>query len=319
VLFATTENTTMRITTLGAGAVGGYFAGRLAEAGADVTFLVREGRKRQLIERGLTIRSSIGDYAGAVKAITADEISGPTDVLILTCKAYDLGSAIETIRPAVGPQTAILPLLNGLAHMDVLNDAFGREHLLGGLAKIAVTLAPDGAIQHLNDWRYLTFGEQDGAESARVIALKDAFDRTSVLATVTPDILQAMWEKIVHLATAAGMTCLMRANVGEIARADGGGKLMIRFLEANAEIAKREGYSPSDAFLAEYRGLFSDPTSTYTASMLRDIERGGRVEADQILGFMLSKARRHDLDDTLHALAYAHVKAYGERRAAQRL
>lgn len=309
----------MRLMSLGAGAVGGYFAGRLAEAGADVTFLVREARKRQLIEQGLTIRSRLGDFTGNVKAITAEEIDGPVDVLILTCKAYDLSMAIEAIRPAIGPETAILPLLNGLAHIDDLNRAFGRQSVLGGLAKIAVTLTPDGTIQHLNDWRYLTFGEQDGVESARVTALKEAFDRTSVLATVPPDILQAMWEKIVHLATAAGMTCLMRANVGEIARTDGGVKIMNQFLETNANIAVREGYPPLEAFMAEYRSLFSDTGSAYTASMLRDIERGGPIEADHILGFMLSKARLHGIDDTLHAITYAHAKAYEARRAAKRL
>ena len=309
----------MRILTLGAGAVGGYFAGRLVESGADVTFLVREGRKAQLDERGLAIRSVLGDYAGPVKAVTRAGIDGPADVLVLACKAYDLPSAIEAIRPAIGEHTAILPLLNGLAHIDVLNDAFGRDRVLGGVAKIAVTLTPDGVIQHLNDWRYVTFGEQDGSPSPRVVALKDAFDRTSVLATMTPTILQTMWEKIVHLATAAGMTCLMRASVGEIARAPGGAELMMRFLDANAAIAAREGHPPSEAFMAEYRALFSDVGSGYTASMLRDVERGGPVEADHVVGYMLAKARAHGLDDTLHAIAYAHLKAYEERRAARRL
>jgi 2-dehydropantoate 2-reductase len=309
----------MRIMALGAGAVGGYFAGRLAEAGADVTFLVREPRKQRLLDGGLTIRSRFGDWSGPVNAITAAEVSGPFDVLILTCKAYDLASAIDAIRPAVGPRTAILPLLNGLAHIEVLNAAFGRQCVLGGLAKIAVTLTPDGAIQHLNDWRYLTFGEQDGARSARVLALKAAFDRTTVLATVTVDVMQAMWEKIVHLTTAAGMTCLMRANVGEVVRADGGAQLLKRLLETNAEIAAAEGHRPSEAFMAEYRGVFSDSGSAYSASMLRDIERGGPIEADHILGYMLAKARAHGLDDTLHTIAYTHLKAYEERRAAQRL
>jgi len=269
---------------------------------------VREQRKRRLGEHGLTIRSRFGDFSGPVNALTTDEVTAPVDVLILTCKAYDLASAIEAIWPAVGPGTAILPLLNGLAHIEVLNGAFGRERVLGGLAKIAVTLTPDGVIQHLNDWRFLTFGEQDGVVSARVAALKAAFDRTSVLATASPDVTQAMWEKIVHLATAAGMTCLMRANAGEIFRADGGAQLLLRFLEANAAIAAKAGHPPSEAFMAEY-----------TASMLRDLERGGPVEADHILGDMLARARAHGQDDTLHAIAYAHLKAYEQRRAAERL
>jgi 2-dehydropantoate 2-reductase len=309
----------MRIMSLGAGAVGGYFGGRLIEGGADVTFLVRPERKRQLLDHGLRIESQFGDFASPVNAITADEINRPADIVLLTCKAYDLPSAIETIRPGVGSDTAVLPLLNGLAHVDVLNREFGSRRVLGGLAKIASTLLPDGTVKHLNDWRYITFGEQDGSMSPRVLALKEAFDRTSVVASAVPNVMQAMWDKIVHLSTVAGMTCLMRASVGEIARVEGGSELMIRLLETNAEVAAREGYRPSGDFLAEYRALFKDPTSTYTASMLRDLERGGPVEADHILGFMLAKVRSHGLDETLHRIAYIHVKAYEERRAANRL
>jgi 2-dehydropantoate 2-reductase len=309
----------MRVMSLGAGAIGGYFGGRLAEGGTDVTFLVREGRKRDLVAHGLRISSPFGNYEAPVAAITADEIDRPADVVLLTCKAYDLPSAIETIRPAVGPGTAILPLLNGLAHMDTLNAVFGSHRVLGGLAKIAVTLTPEGIIKHLNDWRYITFGEQDGAMSDRVLALKAAFDRTSVLASAVPDVLHAMWEKVVHLSTVAGMTSLMRASVGEIARVEGGSELMVRFLETNAAVAGREGFAPSEAFMTEYRTLFSNRSSTYTASMLRDIERGGAIEADHILGFMLRKVGAHGLDDMLHRVALVHAMAYEERRASGRL
>ena len=309
----------MRVLTLGAGAIGGYFGGRLAEGGAEVTFLVRDGRKRQLLDQGIRIESAFGDYSAPAKAITADEIETPADVVLLTCKAYDLLSAIDAIRPAMAQETVILPLLNGLAHMELLNREFGSDRVLGGLAKIAAMSLPDGTIKHLNDWRYVTFGEQNGVMSQRVLALKEAFDRTSVIASVVPDIMHAMWEKLVHLTTAAGMTCLMRANVGEIARVDDGNDLMIRFLATNAEIATREGYAPSETFLDEYRALFSDRTSTYTSSMLRDLERGGPVESDHIIGFMLDKVRQHRLDDTLHLAAYVHLKAYEERRAAGRL
>ena len=309
----------MNIMVLGAGAIGGYFAGRLIESGTDVAFLVRPARKQMLLERGLSIRSKLGDFSAPVTAITRDEITRAADILILTSKAYDLESAIETIRPAVGPSTAILPLLNGLSHIDRLNVEFGQHRVLGGLAKIAATLSADGTIQHLNDWRYLTFGEQDGKMSARVQALKAAFDRSSVLATASPKIMHAMWEKFVHLATAAGMTCLMRASVGEIARTPDGTRLMTRFLERNAEIATREGFEPSDGFMAEYRALFANTVSPYTASMLRDLERGGPIEADHIVGDMLAKCRKHGLDDTLHAIAYAHLKSYEQRRSAGRI
>lgn len=309
----------MRILVLGAGAIGGYFGGRLVEAGAQVTFLVRDRRLRQLAEHGLQIRSKYGDISTPVHAITAANPQDPVDFVLLTCKAYDLDSAIETVRPAVGSRTTVLPLLNGLAHLSKLNAVFGQDRVLGGLAKIAATLKPDGVIEHLNDWRYITFGEQEGGLSDRVHALEAEFDKTSVVASAVPDVMQSMWEKLVHLSTVAGMTCLMRASVGEIARTEYGAALMIRFLEANAMVAAKSGFAPSDEFMAEYRELLSNRNSTYTASMLRDIERGGPIEADHILGFMLRKAREFGIDDTLHQAAYVNTKAYEERRAAGRL
>jgi 2-dehydropantoate 2-reductase len=309
----------MRILCLGAGAIGGYFGGRLTEAGADVTFLVREGRQKVLAEHGLRVESPFGDFTGPVKAITRADIRGDFDLVLLTCKAYDLPSAMETIVPAVGKGTAILPLLNGLAHIELLSEKFGRAQVLGGVAKIAATLTPDGIIKHLNDWRYITFGEQDGTLSARVLALKVAFDKTSVVAAAVPNITQIMWEKIVHLATIAGMTCAMRASVGEIASTRDGASLMVEFLERNAAIARAEGFGPSDKFMAEYRTLFSDAQSKYTASMLRDIERGNAIEADHIIGFMLGKAYTHKIDAALHRIIYTHLQSYEQRRAANRL
>jgi 2-dehydropantoate 2-reductase len=306
----------MRILCLGAGAIGGYFGGRLVEGGADVTFLVRKSRRKKLALEGLRIESTFGNASLPVKTIVAAEVDRPFDMVLLTCKAYDLPSAMETISPAVGPDSAVLPLLNGVAHVDVLNVKFGKPRVLGGVAKIAATLTPDGTIKHLNDWRYITFGEQDGEVSPRVLQLKEAFDKTSVVASAVPNIMQVMWEKVVHLSTVAGMTCAMRASVGEITHSKYGSDLMIEFLERNAEIAKREGYGPSDAFLDEYRQLFRNPSSPYTASMLRDIEKNGPIEADHILGFMVDKAAVHKVDSLLHRFIYTHLQSYEVRRAA---
>ncbi len=310
----------MRILCLGAGAVGGYFAGRLAEGGADVTFLVREQRQKNLIEHGLRIESALGNFSGPVTAITASELAGAFDIILLTCKAYDLTAAIDAIAPAIGPNTGIVPLLNGIRHVDLLNEKFGRGNVLGGVAKIAATLAPDGTIKHLNDWRYITFGEQDGAMSPRVMALKAAFDKTTaVVATATPDVMQMMWEKVVHLATASGMTAAMRANIGEIARTRDGISLMIGFFERNAAIATAEGYPPSAKFMDEFRHYVSSVTSTNAASMLRDIERHGPIEADHIVGDMLDRALAHGIEPTLHRFVFSNLQAYEQRRAANRL
>lgn len=306
----------MRILCLGAGAIGGYFGGRLVEAGTDVEFLVREARKARIASDGLRIESKYGNCHLKVKAVTANEAKGPYDVVLLTCKAYDLADAMDAIAPFVGPETAVLPLLNGVAHIEVLNEKFGRNRVLGGVAKISVTLSPDGTIKHLNDWRYITMGEQSGEMSERVLKLKAAFDKTSVVATAVPNIMQVMWEKVVHLSTVAGMTCAMRASVGDIARTGDGTAMLIELLERNAKIAGQEGHAPSEEFLSEYRQLFHDTSSPYMASMMRDIERGGPIEADHILGFMLKKARQYGIDPTLHQFIFVHVQAYEQRRAA---
>ena len=311
----------MHVVSLGAGAIGGYFAGRLAASGAaDVSFLVRPGRKAQLERDGLKVESPLGNFALPVTARLGSEIGKPADYVLVTCKAYDLEGAIASIAPAVGPDTAIVPMLNGLSHLDRLNDAFGRQRVLGGLAQIGITMLPDGTIKHLNDWARITFGEQNGALSQRVTDLRAAFDQTKgVEANAVPDILQKMWEKLVFLSTLASVTCLMRANIGEISRAAGGSEIMLDLLRRNAQIAGAEGYAVPPDVLDRSQKMLSDPGSQNAASMLRDIERHGPIEGEHIVGFMLKKARQHGLDDTLHRICYAHAEAYEQRRAAERL
>lgn len=310
----------MRVLVLGAGALGAYFGGRLVEAGtAEVGFLVRPARAAALARDGLRIESPFGAWQGAVATLTADQARPGWDVVLLACKAYDLDEAIAAIKPAVDARTAILPVLNGIAHLDALDAAFGSAQVLGGLARIQATLAPDGTVRQLNDWRWLTFGERDGAASARTQAIEAAFaPARGVEARAVPDIMARMWEKLVHLGTAAAGTVLMRANIGEIVRAGGAG-LLHRLLERNAAVAAARGFPMREAFLAEFRALFSDPASAYSTSMLRDLEAGGRIEAEHILGWLLQAAREASIADELHEAALLHARAYGERREAGRL
>lgn len=310
----------MRILVLGAGALGGYFGGRLLEAGADVTFLVRPRRAAQLAAQGLAIESPFGALHRPVPTMMVDEAEPGWDVILLTCKAYDLPDAIAAIRPAVTERTAILPVLNGLSHIGTLKAEFGATRVLGGLAKIQATLAADGTVRHLNDWRWLTFGELDGSLSPRVEALAGiAGAAKGVVAEAVPDIMQRMWEKLVHLGTSAIGTVLMRANTGEIARSPGGVAFMHRVLARNAMIAAANGYAMKPSFIEEFRTLFADPKGMYSTSMLRDLEAGGRIEADHILGFLLAEARRAGVPEELHEAAYLHAKAFEQRRDAGRL
>jgi 2-dehydropantoate 2-reductase len=309
----------MRILILGAGGIGGIVGGRLAQNGADVTFLVREARKKNLDAKGLQIESPYGDASIPVATRLEKEITDHYDLVLLACKAYDLDSAITSIRPAMGPSSCVLPILNGMAHIKRLNEEFGAQRVLGGTIKMQATLTPDGGVRQLSDWQTLTFGEQDGHTSQRTAEFKALLDKTGIDGRLTEHVMQALWSKMVHLATAAGMTCLMRANIGEIARTPEGTALLRRFLLMNADIAGHAGYRPSDEFLEGYIKLFGQTDARYEASMLRDLERGGRIESEQILGDMLAQCRAAGLDDALHVAAYTHVKAYEQRRDAGRL
>lgn len=310
----------MRILVLGAGALGGYFGGRLLEAGADLAFLVRPRRAAQLAAQGLVIESPLGALRRPVTTVMVDEAEPGWDLILLTCKAYDLPEAIAAIRPAVDARTAILPVLNGLSHIEALQREFGAGAVLGGLAKIQATLAPDGTVRHMNDWRWLTFGEVDGRMSPRVQGFAEIAARApGVVAEGVPDILFRMWEKLVHLGTAAIGTVLMRANTGEIARSPGGIAFMHRILERNAAIAAHHGHPMRTAYIEEFRQVFADTAGLYSTSMLRDLEAGGRIEADHILGFLLEVAHRAGVPAEAHEAAYIHAKAFEQRRDAGRL
>ncbi len=306
----------MRMLVLGAGALGGYFGGRAMQRGVETAFLVRPRRAEQLRRDGLVVRSPLGDIT--LPATPVEQAGPGYDLVLLSCKAYDLDTAIEAIRPAVEAGAVVLPVLNGLSHIDRLAQAFGAERVLGGLAKCSAMMTPEGEIRHLNDWRWLTFGELAGGLSPRVQAIAAALDGPGLEARAVPDIRQRMWEKLVHLGTVATATVLMRANVGEIIRA-GGGEFLATLLRRNAEIAAAHGHAPSPAFMEEYGRLFADPASAYAASMLRDLEAGGRIEAEHILGFLQRAAREAGVDATLHDLAFLHARAYEQRRDAGRL
>jgi 2-dehydropantoate 2-reductase len=309
----------MNFLVLGAGAIGGYFGGRLVESGADVTFLVRPARRAQLERDGLRIESELGNMSRPVRTALADSLAPDYDVVLLTCKAYDLQSSIDAIAPAVGPQTAIIPLLNGLAHFTVLDAHFGGSRVMGGTCMIDATLGRDGVVRHGGTLQRLVFGERDGRRSPRAEAVAAVVAGTTVEWSLSDDIEQIMWEKLVFLAAMASMTCLFRANVREIISAPGGREAMERALAANAEIAAREGHPPSASGLDFARTRLTDPAGTWSASMLRDMESGGRVEADHVVGWMLDRARRHSVDDTLLSLAFTHLKAFEARRDANRL
>jgi len=305
----------LRILVVGAGAIGGYFGGRLLAAGRDVTFLVRPARRARLAHDGLRIISPRGDlHLANPPCVSADDLNGAYDLVLLACKAYDLDAAMQDIAGAVGKGTSILPLLNGLRHLDALDERFGAARVLGGQCVISSTLDPAGTILHLNDQNVLTFGERDGSRPEWVAAIGAMMAGAGFEARVSETILLDMWEKFVFLATLAGITCLMRAPIGDIVAA-GGTAATLALLEEARATAEAEGYPPRPAFLDRARAMLTAAGSSLAASMLRDIEHGAAIEAEQVLGDLLRRHEKHLRDGSFMLLAaHVHVAAYEARR-----
>lgn len=308
----------MRVLVVGAGAIGGYFGGRLAEAGRHVTFLVRPARAQRLAESGLQVKSRFGDLAIAnPPTVLASDIREPFDLVLLSCKAYDLDDAMGSLAPAVGPRTAVLPLLNGMAHLDRLDERFGRERVLGGLCAIGATLDPSGTVRHLNDLHIFTYGERDGGRSARAAAIETLTAGANFTARASTEILLEMWEKWVFLAALAAGTSLMRSSVGDVVAAPGGTDLLLGLLEECRAVAEASGYSPRETFLERTKAQLTAPGSPLNASMARDIEGGNRIEADHVIGDLIRRGRELGVEMPLLALALTHLKAYENRRARE--
>jgi 2-dehydropantoate 2-reductase len=309
-----TRSGAVKVLVLGAGAIGAYFGARLLEAGVDTTFLVRPRREAQL-RQGLSVRSPKGDIRlPAPPTVTADRLRKGFGLILLSCKAYDLAGAIESLAPAVGPETAILPLLNGMRHLDALKDRFGAGPILGGQCQIAATLGEDGNVIHLNDTHQLSCGELAGGRSARVEAIETLFSKAKFEARLSEAILQEMWEKWVFIAALAGSTCLMRGAVGDIV-GSGSVDLMRRILRECAAIAGAQGFAPRAQPLGRAEAILTDAGSALTASMLRDLERGARTEAEHIIGDLLARRGSAAAELSVLDVVYAHLKTYELRRA----
>ncbi len=307
----------MNILVLGAGAVGGYFGGRLAEAGADVTFLVRPGRAAQLAGAGLVVDSPAGDIRGPVPTVGADAVTPSFEVVILTCKAYDLDAAIDAIRPAMGPATVVLPLLNGLSHLDRLDAALGADHVLGGLAQITATLTADGVIRHLSPMHRLVFGARTAAQEDVCRRLGEIMEKARFDGVMSERILQDMWEKWVLIATLAGATCLMRGALCDILAAPSGEALIVAIQGEAALIADACGVPVRDKAMEATRRALTDKASTMAASMMRDLEAHRPTEADHVFGDLLARGNAHGVAAPLLDLVFLHLQTYANRQARE--
>ena len=311
----------MRILILGAGGTGGYFGGRLAQAGADISFLVRPARAARLREAGLQLISPLGDLHLHVPVLTTAELKdalGETrfDLVLVSCKAYDLDSAMDAIAPAVHMGADVLPLLNGLHHYDALDARFGHAHVPGGLCFISATLGPHGEIRHLGRPASITFGERAGQnENPRLRELERLCAAAGIDHDYSGDIAQAQWNKFSFLAALAAGTCLMRASVGQIVATHDGLAVMQALHEECLAVAAASGQPVPDKVRNVARTGLTLPGSEVKSSMLRDLEAGQRVEAAHIVGDMLARARAAGQAAPFLQTAYCHLQAYEAQHA----
>ena len=306
----------MKILILGAGAIGGYVGGRLHQSGADVTFLVREKRREALQHDGLVIKSTKGDITQKVKTATGGDGGGPYDVVLLTCKAYDLDSAMDAIAPAVGAGTVIVPLLNGMHHLDTLDARFGADKVVGGLARVGVAMNGQGWILHTSPFAAISFGERDGKSPRAALAELDAaIKKSGVDGGLNPNIVQDLWDKWIMLCTLAATCCLMRGASGDILEADEGRAIVLETVDEGRKVAAAAGHDPGEKGIATIRSFLTVKGSKFAASMLHDLEKGAMVEADHVVGDMIARAKKAGIATPNLRLAYAHLQVYLARRS----
>lgn len=306
----------MKTLILGAGAIGGYIGGRLHQSGADVTFLVRPARREALQRDGLVIKSTKGDVTQQVKTVLGGAEGGPYDVVVLTCKAYDLDSAIEAVAPAVKPGATVVPLLNGMRHIDVLDARFGVANVTGGLARVGVAMSPKGEILHTSPFAAISFGER-GGKTARpaLVELDAAVKKAGIDGGLHGNIVQDLWDKWIMLCTLAAMCCLMRGTSGDILEAGEGQAIMLETVEECRKVAAAAGCDPGEKGMTNVRSFLTQKGSRFAASMLHDLEQGAMVEAVHVVGDMIARAKKAGIATPNLRLAYAHLQVYLARRA----
>lgn len=302
----------MRILVLGAGGVGGFFGGRLVEKGEDVTFLVRSKRKQQLEEKGLVIRSVNGDFSFQPNLITKEDRTSPFDVILFSTKAYHLNEAIVDLKPFVGKNTVIIPLLNGIAQLSLLQKEFGVEKVIGGLCFIETTLNNEGDVVQTSVANRLVFGEIKPQDSARIKRISKTFADTKASFVLSENILQDMWHKYLFITVMSGVTTLMRAPIGPIRESDGGREFIRNLFEESVQIMKSMEVPVKDNIVEEHMKTIDKISYDMKSSMQRDMEKGSLIEGKHLQGYLLKLAEEMSIDVPLLSVVYQNLKVYEE-------
>lgn len=305
----------MKILVVGAGATGGYYGGRLAQAGRDVTFLVREGRAALLRERGLRITGLGEGETLEPTLVTADELDGPYDLVILTVKATGLDSALDDLAPAVGPGTVLLPVLNGMAHLDALDARFPDAQVLGGVVRILATLTDDGDVRIMAPLAQIRTGARSDRSTPSLDAVLEVLDVPGIEVQRVPDVLATMWHKWVFIVAAGAVTGLARGPVGPIVDSPGGPDFVRDVLAEVTAVAEAAGYPVPEQETAGSLAMLTEPGSAFTSSLYRDLVAGRATEAEHLLGDLTRRARDLGIPTPLVDLALLQMRVAEKQRA----
>lgn len=303
----------MRIAVFGTGGVGGYFGGRLAASGADVSFIARGAHLAAIQERGLKITSPLGDaHVANARATDRPAEIGPVDVVLFAPKLYDCESAAEAARPLVGPGTAVVSLLNGVDATDRMIPILGREHVCGGVAYISAAIAEPGVIAHYGRNAQIAFGELGGGKSVRLERLLDACGEAGVNANLRENIEWWIWAKFAMLAPMAAATAMTRLPIGPIRSDPDGRRLLHDAIAEVVAVARAKGVElGEDTVERTLKGLDGLPADM-KASMLFDLERGNRLEVEWLSGAVWRLGREAGVDTPVHRVAYAALKPFAQ-------
>jgi 2-dehydropantoate 2-reductase len=304
----------MRILITGAGATGGYFGARLAQAGRDVTFLVRPQRAEQL-RGGLRVIGSGREETVPVRTVTAEELTAPFDLVIIAVKAGALPAVNDHISPAVGPDTMILPFLNGMAHLQALNDRFGVHRVLGGIVRVVATVSPDGAVHQMHPMATMIFGPQAGPVTDQLDRIHDELSVPGVEASVAEDVVAAMWHKWAFITAAGTITCLMRGPIGDIVAVPGGEQFIHAVIAETEQVAAAASYPLPEAERKAMVELLTAPGSGFTSSLYRDVTAGFPHEGEHLLGAFVTAATELNVDTPLTDLALLQLRTHDHAAA----
>ncbi|MFL2654509.1 MAG: 2-dehydropantoate 2-reductase [Alphaproteobacteria bacterium] len=301
----------MKILVLGAGGVGGYFGGRMAEAGLDVTFLVRERRKHQLINNGLLVESKFGNISLSVKVITDNEIDCTFDLVLMSCKAYDLDIAINSILPAMGPDSVVLPVINGIRQIDVLREKFGQNNVLGGVCYVGANLDYEtGIIEHFGDFHSIVFGEVDCNYTKYTHCFAELDAKVLFNIELKEKIMQTMWDKCAGQGALSSANIITRSVVGDITLGESGRQFLNNVFAEGQEICKANGYPMSQDVIKFYEKIFDTKGSPFATSMLRDLESGKVTEGEHIIGDLIKRADDHGISVPIMKCALAAIQTH---------